>query len=326
MRFIAGAKQPPLAEYDADVVMLSQARVAETLASIASVLGQSDVTWHLTILDQGSSAECLTTIAGLVSDHPNATLLALPRNLGVAAGRNRAVAFGHGRVVIGLDNDAVLPTNTILAAAVEALDADPRLAAIGFRILLASTGTDDILSWGYPRRLLPRAAESFAATTFVGAGHAIRRAAWDDVGGYDEALFFCWEEWDFCLRAIARGWRIAYRGDIPIHHMVSPERRVGWARGRWFYFVRNRLYLARKHGGSWLLVLVLASAYAIKGVRNGLAGDSLRAITAAMWLTALLRPGAPSHVLQAYLHSHDTAHRGRLTGRVKNELLSRLPG
>ena len=97
----------------------------------------------------------------------------------------------------------------------------------------------------------PAPEESFDAVTFVGAGHAIRRAAWDDAGGYDAQLFFCWEEFDFCLRAIARGWRIRYRGDIVIRHKVSGERRVAWSGDRWFYYVRNRLYIERKLGRTW---------------------------------------------------------------------------
>ena len=90
----------------------------------------------------------------------------------------------------------------------------------------------------------------FDAVTFVGAGHAIRRAAWQDAGGYDEALFFCWEEYDFCLRAITRGWRIRYCGDLVVHHKASRARRVTWSGRRWFHFVRNRLYIERKYGGS----------------------------------------------------------------------------
>jgi hypothetical protein len=33
--------------------------------------------------------------------------------------------------------------------------------------------------------------------TFVGAGHAIQRVAWEQASGYDDSLFFCWEEYDF---------------------------------------------------------------------------------------------------------------------------------
>ena len=74
--------------------------------------------------------------------------------------------------------------------------------------------------------------------------------AWQQAGGYDSRLFFCWEEFYFCLRAIALGWRVRYRGDIVIRHKVAAERRVDWSSARWFYFVRNRLYIERKLGRS----------------------------------------------------------------------------
>ena len=68
---------------------------------------------------------------------------------------------------------------------VAALDAEPRLGAIGCRIVTYADGTDDLSSWGYPADLLPCAGESFDAVTYVGAGHAIRREAWQQAGGYD---------------------------------------------------------------------------------------------------------------------------------------------
>ena len=118
-----------------------------------------------------------------------------------------------------------------------ALDAEPDLAAIACRILVHATGADDLSSWGYPPSLLPRAAESFDATTFVGAGHALRRADFEAAGGYDDALFFCWEEYDWRLRAINMGRRIRYRGDIAVRHKVSREHRFTWSGTRWFHFV-----------------------------------------------------------------------------------------
>ncbi len=130
-----------------------------------------------------------------------------------------------------------------VARMVAALDAEPQLAAVGCRIVTHADGDDDLSSWGYPSSLLPRAGECFDTVTFVGAGHALRRAAWEQAGGYDDSLFFCWEEFDFCLRAIALGWWIRYHGDIVIRHKVSGERRVSWGGDRWFYFVRNRLHI-----------------------------------------------------------------------------------
>jgi GT2 family glycosyltransferase len=325
MRHIAGAVAPPEGAYDADVLILALDRPTETAAAIASALSQRGVRLHVTVLDQGSHPANLEEIAALVGDRPDVTFAALGENVGVAAGRNRAAAMGRGRVIVGLDNDAVFASDDTLAEAVAALDRDPALAAIGFRILLDATGQDDLLSWGYPRRLLSRAGEVFETATFVGAGHAIRRAAWEDAGEYDESLFFCWEEFDFCLRAIARGWRVRYRGDIAVRHKACPERRLDWSAGRWFLFVRNRLYIARKHGASWPALLPRAAAYFAKGVRNGLAAETLRAVAAA----ARMRPEPEAkggRGLRAYLAEVDRSHRGPAWVRLRTEVLARLPG
>ena len=175
---IAGAPGPPRASYDADVVILSLDRADETIAAIHSALRQTGVSRHVFVLDQGSQPDKLAQLAGAIAGRPDATLVSLGRNHGVAGGRNRGSALGHGRIIFGLDNDAEFADAHTLARAVAALDADTGLAAIGCRIVLHASGADDLSSWGYPRSLLPRAGEAFDTVTFVGAGHAIRRAAW----------------------------------------------------------------------------------------------------------------------------------------------------
>jgi GT2 family glycosyltransferase len=262
---------PPPGAYDADVVILALDRPAETRAAIESVLCQAGVAWHLVVVDQGSQPAALAALAALLHDRHDATLIALGHNVGVAAGRNHGSAVGHGRVIVGLDNDAGFATPDTLARLVAAVDEAPDLAAVGCRIVSHATGADDLSSWGYRRRLLPRAGDCFDAATFVGAGHAIRRLAWADTGPYDAVLFFCWEELDFCARAIARGWRVRYRGDIVIRHRVSTEQRVAWSGARWFYFMRNRLYVGRKLDASWPELLPRCALYLLRAWRDGAA-------------------------------------------------------
>jgi GT2 family glycosyltransferase len=324
-RLIAGASSPPAGGYDADVLILSLDRVTETLAAIASALAQRAVSRHVFVLDQGSMPEALALLADAVDGRADATLLASGSNLGVAGGRNRAARLGHGRVIAGLDNDATFATPDTLAGAVAALDADPGLAVIGLRILVDATGADDLSSWGYPLGLLPRAGESFDAVTFVGAGHAIRRAAWEQTGGYDEALFFCWEEYDLSLRAIEAGWRIRYHGELCVRHKVAPERRVEWSGDRWFCFVRNRIYIARKWGTGWVALAPRIAGYLVKGLRNGLLAQTLRAVPAAARMAARRRPARLSPAARLYLGRHDAAHRGSLLARLRREVLALLP-
>ena len=319
---VAGAPHPPAGGYDADVIVLALDRLDETVAAIRSALSQIGVTRHVTILDQGSLPENLAWLAATVAGRTDATLLRSDRNLGVAEGRNQASAFGHGRAIAGIDNDAEFGESNTLARMVAALDEEPDLAAIGCRIVNFHTGEDDLTSWGYPRALLSRAGGSFLAATYVGAGHAIRREAWDNVGGYDPRLFFCWEEYDFCLRAIARGWRVRYRGDLTIRHKVSAEHRVAWSGNRWFHFVRNRLYIERKYGAAWLSLLPRIGGYLIKGTRNGMPWQTLRAIPAAAWMDRRTFAPPLPETARAYLRNHDATHRGTLANRLRKEVLA----
>lgn len=329
---LAGAAAPPAAGYDADVIILSMDRARETVEAVASARAQAGVTKHVWVADQGSDPENLSILKAAVADAPDATLVRLDRNWGVAGGRNRATALGTGRIVFALDNDAEFGATDTLARAVRALEAEPDLAAIACRILVHATGEEDLSSWGYPPALLPRVAESFDATTFVGAGHAIRRADFAAAGGYDDALFFCWEEYDFALRAINAGKRIRYRGDIAVRHKVSGQHRFSWSGTRWFHFVRNRLYIEMKYGASALSLLPRFLAYQVKGARNGVLPQGLRAGPAALRLANEFRPAAGQEGLyrlnaaaRDYLARNDAAHRGSAWDRVRRDVFSALP-
>ncbi len=328
---ISGVHRAPAADYDADVVILALDRVEDTAEAVASARAQTGVSKHVWVADQGSRPENVARLAEVMRGAPDATLVRLDRNWGVAGGRNRATALGSGRVVFALDNDAEFSASDTLARAVAILDADADLAAVGCRILVHATGEDDLSSWGYPVSLLPRAGESFDTVTFVGAGAAVRRADFERAGGYDDALFFLWDEFDFCLRLINLGLRVRYRGDLAVRHKVSPEKRFAWAGTRWFYFVRNRVYIGMKYG-SPASVLPRFIAYQLKGARNGVLLQGLRAGPAALQMLREFRPALGTEELhrltpaaREYLRRNDAAHRYGVLRRMRTEVLSALP-
>ncbi|MCB8881791.1 glycosyltransferase family 2 protein [Acidisoma cellulosilytica] len=325
MTDLRAGRLPQAAGYDADIVILSLDRPEETEAAILSALGQTGLTRHVIVLDQGSTPENLARFARLIDGRTDALLAEAGSNLGVAGGRNRASALGQASFIIALDNDAVFAASDTAARAVSLLRTTPDCAVLAFRILNGDGSADDAECWGYPTALNTRAAERFACATFVGAGHAIRRAAWTAIGGYDEALVFTWEEFDLSLRAIAAGWRLLYTGDIAVHHKRATAGRVQWNETRWFLYVRNRLYIARKWRGSTPAVICRAAAYALKSFRIGLPGQGLRGIRAGLSMALPDPPADLSKAAIAYLWESDGRWRGGFWQRLRREVFAALP-
>ena len=321
-RLIAGSR-PGLGPYDADIVILSLERPAETVAAIRSALGQRGGVFHVSVLDQNSSEATIQALVTEFAHAPRFTLYRTQRNLGVGGGRNFLSHCGHGRIIVGLDNDAVFHNPWTVSGALKIFLRRPELGALGFNILTADGTAPDLGSWGYPRRLRPKFRDKFDTTSFVGAGHAIRRATWQAVGGYDPSLFFTWEEYDFCLAAIARDWRIAYDGSLAVRNSAAAEARIGWSGTRMTAYVRNRLLISRKWGASWGALVPRIFAYALRGAMNGCLAATLQGIGQA-WQADMPRGRPMPKAMRAYIHAHETRHRGNWLDRLWMEVVPRL--
>ncbi|MBW0016733.1 MAG: glycosyltransferase [Mycobacterium sp.] len=133
------------------------------------------------------------------------------------------------------------------------------------RALIAAAGYSDRLRGTPISHLYARQpAESHSIEGYVGgACLAINRAAWDEIGGFDEEFFLYGEETDWQSRASAAGWRILLADELDIHHgnpaatknvrdsvaahgaeVTSPERR----RNRDLLRANIALLLERQHG------------------------------------------------------------------------------
>jgi len=314
---------PPLDAYDADIVILSLNRMDDTIEAINSALEQRGGIFHITVLDQGSAPEMVRQLRRQFAHRSDFALYEAGTNLGVPGGRTTAAALGHGQFIVALDNDAVFATPWIVAKTLRLFRLSPDVAAIGFNILAADGKQPDIASWGYPKAMLPRFKENFDTTTFVGAGHAIRRSAWAAAGGYDPSLFFTWEEYDFCLKAIALNWRITYAGSLSVIHKISPEARITWSSQRMCYFVRNRLIIGRKWGASWLALTPHILGYLLKAARLGHLNAAWSGVKAA-YNTAPPPRRRMSKTMRLYIRRNETNRRGSWFERLRLEVLGRI--
>jgi GT2 family glycosyltransferase len=316
----ATALNPP----PVDVVVLSLDRLADTHECLDSVRGQDHPDVRLWVLDQGSGPPMIESLRARARDERFAFVEG--GLTGVAAGRNRGYRMGAAPVIVALDNDAVLADPGVLTRAARRVGENPRLGALAFSVHDYSRGGPDLGNWGYPWPAASHFDCEFLTARFSGGGHAIARRAFEETDGYDERLFFFGEELDLSWQLIEAGYEIRYAPDLVVRHKSSPERRVDWAGGRFYFNVRNMIYLNRKYlpgGGRQGLY---AAGYVLKGLRNGLAGEAIRGIRDGLRLSREKGARKPlGDAAQAYIQRHEYAPRGSAWRRIRLEIWPRLP-
>ena len=233
-----------------------------TLEAIASALHEAA---EVVVVDNASrdgSAEAIT------ASFSNVQLIRSPRNLGYAAGVNLAASHARSEALLVLNSDARLLEGAVASMAA-LLRNRSRAAMIGPALRYAD-GRPQASAFKFPglvqialdlwpiARLMetPINARIWADAPVeidypLGACMLIRRAAWDDVGPFDQGYFMYMEEVDWCRRAQERGWQIWHAPEATvIHHGGSSTRQH--RREMQAHLWRSRLrYYERFHGPAY---------------------------------------------------------------------------
>jgi GT2 family glycosyltransferase len=306
-----------------------------TIETVENLVKQQGVITKIWIVDQGSTSENLTKLQCAVKDYQNVYIKTLGQNVGVPGGRNIGIELGTAEYTVSIDNDAVLESSHGLANIVRIFESEPEIGIIGFRIMNYYNNKDDEYSWVYPKPLKRKRDERFLTTTFCGCGHAIRRSVFNQVAGYDADLFFYWEETDLSYRVINLGYKIIYEPSIRVLHKISPEARVRWEDRRFYYLVRNSIYMRLKYMSNKSKILTYVLGYLVKGSYNKLLPQTLMGIKDGFQLYQQLRPKlliqSPelytlTEAARLYLEENNFRHRGNFISQVKNDVLANMPG
>ena len=172
--------------------------------------------------------------------------------------------------------------------------------------------------------------QPFLTTRIVGGGSICRRDVLEGAGGFDENLFFGWEDVELGYRIINLGYTICYNPSITIIHKSSLEKRQYWSDQRYYHYVKGRLYLEQKYNNFGGKLLMMAAGYLIKGMVNRHLVQACHAIhdTALMyWRSRSTLEDSRvrlTEVAKNYIREHETRYRGSLWRRLQTELLTRL--
>lgn len=221
----------------AAVVVVSHNTREDALACLAS-LGDAGAD-RVVLVDSGSADG---TPAAVRAAFPDATVLALP-NLGFGQAANRGAGISDGDVLVLANADTRFTPGSVAALA-DFIAAHPDVGAAGplvrypdGRLQLSarafpSIGTaigHAVLGLVTPHNRWTRAyrltdwdhATERDVDWLSGCCIAVRRQAFDSVGGFDPAYFMFVEDVDLCWRLQQAGWRVVFTPTAEVVHAIG---------------------------------------------------------------------------------------------------------
>jgi N-acetylglucosaminyl-diphospho-decaprenol L-rhamnosyltransferase len=198
---------------------------------------------------------------------PDVRVIENAANAGFAAGNNAGIRASHGRNLLLLNSDTIVPAGAI-DRLLAALEGDPRVAVVGPRIVDASGDAE--LSFGRmvgpwnelrQKLLMPARAGSLSRVEHLadwvsGACLMVRHADADAVGLLDERYFMYLEDVDFCAAIRARGRRVLFTPSVEITHVRGASRAAAAGETTRAYR-RSQLAFYEKHHPFWVPLLRL---------------------------------------------------------------------
>ena len=213
------------------IIALSYNHAPFLVEALDSVLAQTYLRWELIIVDDASTDESAAVVGRWVAAHPGraAHVLLLPHRHGACAAFNRGLALATGEFVLDLATDDVLLPTRLEEQVAAFARLDESYGVVYSDVELMDEG-GTVLRRHYRRDAANRphpAAPSGAVFAHV-LGHffisapsmLIRRATFDDLGGYDATLAY--EDFDFWVRS-SRRWRYHFLDQVLTRKRLHPR-------------------------------------------------------------------------------------------------------
>jgi GT2 family glycosyltransferase len=220
-------------------------------ACLQSILGQkTDIPFEVIVVDDGSTDGSLDMVSNV---YPSVKTVANRRNQGPAKSKNVGADAARGDFIAFLDNDVELDPLWLqsiygrLAAEGEGAGAcASHILLNGHRTVLNSTGGFvDLLGYAWDRGIFEEDTNSFSQNTRVmyacSAAMLVRKAVFEQVGGFDGHYRYLYEDVDLGWRMNAYGFSVVYEPTAIAHHHLSSTMGKNGLRNLYLY-ERNRIH------------------------------------------------------------------------------------
>jgi glycosyltransferase involved in cell wall biosynthesis len=213
----------------ATVVITTKNRKEDLAKSLASIKAQT-AALEILVIDDGSNDGTSEMIR---REYPAVRLYREEKSRGLIVQRNRGAQLASGGIIFSIDDDAIFSSPHIVEQTLREFD-DPRVGAIAIPFVDVNTSPE-------VKQRAPDANGVYAAYSYIGTAHAVRKDLFLRLGGYRELLIHQSEEEDYSIRLLNAGYIVRCGLSDPIHHFESPRR--SWARMD-FHGARNKVMYA----------------------------------------------------------------------------------
>ncbi len=211
-------------------VIITYNRVADTLELLENIisLDEAEALLQDIIVVNNASKDDYTVVKQFVAANQQLPYhyINAPENLGVTKGRNFALQYAQGDIVIFLDDDAVLQNKDALIQTVQSFEQSEKdqrpVAIVSFKVLYYQNLQMQQNALPHKQFHQYKNKDHFYTYFFAGGAHAIKKKVLVEVGCLPEAFFYGMEEYDLSYRLIDEGYAIKYDAAIVMLHKESP--------------------------------------------------------------------------------------------------------
>ena len=213
------------------VVMLAYGDEPYLVDAVKAVLASRGVEVELVLVDNGARGSVVDDIRALGDARVNVVVPG--RNTGFTGGVRVGIEAAHADTIVLVNSDAIVESGA-LAQLVGALDA-PRVGVVSGLVRLGDdpTTVNSVgnpvhvlgLSWaGHMREPVTAHQKPGAIPSATGALLALRRAVWDELGGFPDEYFAYLEDMELSWRAWQRGYEVRYEPTAVADHFYEFSR------------------------------------------------------------------------------------------------------
>ena len=244
-------------------------RSQELQGCLDSILGQRYRPIEIVVVDNASDDD-----TGLIMKEkynlPFIQYFKLSENKGSMGGKNIAIENSKGKIIITLDDDALLTDINATRKVVNRFSRDKKVGLLNFKSM--NYYTKKMAREEFPHRdksLDPD--QEFETSYFVGVGYAMKKEVYQKVGLYPADFFFGAEELDLSFRIIDAGYKIIHFPQVTVLHKKSPAGRLSY-NDLWLKRLENRVRVSIRNL-PWRYVIgstFFWSGYTLVNVRGNL--------------------------------------------------------